>query len=364
MPKDIVPDLLKEIEQMFDLEVGQSKALKKALEALKDRNADYSNANDFAIELGEILSKVLRDKITAGTLPDGKMYYNIAKRIIEPAMIKNHDLIAAYSASVQTVLNKKAGISIAGLKPELHRDRIDGIVNKIVLEPDFEKAKWLLGEPIINFSQSVVDDTIKTNIEFHSKSGMQPKLVRNVVNGCCEYCQNLAGTYTYPNVPKDVYRRHKYCRCTVEYVPQKGGRQNVWTKEWKTLDKNSKIETRKAKAEDVPRVLKKEDIKTSNFKRGSGKNYPIQYIDADHVKFASDKVEHVTVIAGKGVKNAIRESIRLSEFYKQPEERWEKLSGITSIVADGEILKVEIHWYEANGQRESIRVKRVMDNES
>ena len=40
---------------------------------------------------------------------------------------------------------------------------------------------------------------------------------------------SLEGEYEYPDVPKDVYRRHENCDCTVEYISA-GKRQDVWTK--------------------------------------------------------------------------------------------------------------------------------------
>ena len=59
------------------------------------------------------------------------MYYNIAKRLIEPNLIKNYDLVSDYSRNVQEVLNKKSNISLKAIKPEINQDRVDGIVNKI-----------------------------------------------------------------------------------------------------------------------------------------------------------------------------------------------------------------------------------------
>ena len=44
--------------------------------------------------------------------------------------------------------------------------------------------------------------------------------------------------------------------------------------------------------------------------------------------------------------------------------KWQKISGITKIKFKGKSLKVEIHWYESNGQREEIKIKRIFDDES
>jgi hypothetical protein len=173
------------------------------------------------------------------------MYYNIAQRILEPTMGNNHELISTAAAQIQTNLNKQAGIGIKGIKAPLNKDRISGIVNKISAEDDFEKVKWMLDEPIINFSQSIVDDTAKANSEFHDKAGLVPKVTRTVVGGCCEWCAAKAGTYTAPNIPKDIYQRHRFCRCTIEYDPGDGKKRRIGDKERVAPDRGAKIEKRK-----------------------------------------------------------------------------------------------------------------------
>ena len=63
-------------------------------------------------------------------------------------------------------------------------------------------------------------------------AGLRPRVIRTAESHCCKWCSALAGTYDYPRVPKDVYRRHERCRCRVEYDPGEGRRQNVWNKTW------------------------------------------------------------------------------------------------------------------------------------
>ena len=245
MDNDIVPALLEEIQNEFDKRTYNSKKLKKAFLLLQNKKATYLDANNFAIEIGEILSDVLRTKITAEVLPDGKMYFNSADRILNPTMKKNYDLISNFIVDVQTELNRTANLRLKGQIPEFNQDRIDGIVNRISSEEDFESIKWLLGDPIINFSQSIVDDGIKANAEFHAKAGLQPKITRRVSGYACEWCQNLSGTYDYYEAPDDIYRRHERCRCTVDYKPGDGRQQDVWSKRWKDPKKQEKISVRK-----------------------------------------------------------------------------------------------------------------------
>lgn len=240
MNKDIVPELLEKIQNEFNNKTEKSKVLKKKILALKAGKATHLDSNEFAIEVGNILADVFRNEITEDVLPDNKMYYNIAKRLIEPNMKNNFDIVSDYSKDVQEVLNKKSNISLKAIKPELNQDRIDGIVNKISEYDDFKEGKWLLDEPIKNFTQSIVDDTIKTNADFQYNSGLTPKIVRREAGNCCDWCKKLVGDYDYPLVPKNVYRRHQYCRCTVDYIPGDGNKQDVWSKKWTALDENEK----------------------------------------------------------------------------------------------------------------------------
>lgn len=242
--KDIVPGIYNEIEKSFDLKTKESNIIKNKLKALKNKKANYKDANEFAVEVGKILADTFQDKIKTGDLPDGKMYYNIAKRLIEPNMVRNHDLVSEYSKEVQSILNKQAKISIQAQKADLNQDRIYKLVDKITKYDSFEDGKWLLNEPIINFSQAVVDETIKKNANLHYKSGLTPKIIRKEHVNCCDWCKEIVGTYSYPDVPEDIYRRHRHCRCTVDYYPGDGKRQDVWSKKWKDIEKDDKIKER------------------------------------------------------------------------------------------------------------------------
>ena len=232
MNNDIVPKLLENIQGKFDEATFNSKVLKKALKALQDSKATYTDANEFAIEVGEILSDVLTTNITVEILPDGKMYYNIADRILNFTMNKNYNLISDFATDIQTELNHQVGLRIKGQKAKLNQDRIDGIIERLSNANNFDDIKWILGEPMVNFSQSVVDDTVKKNVEFQAKAGLNPKIIRKPDNKPCKWCKSLVGEYSYPDAPADVYKRHENCKCTVEYVPDNTKKQNVWTKAW------------------------------------------------------------------------------------------------------------------------------------
>jgi hypothetical protein len=242
---DVLPKLLQEVKNEFELAFGESEIIRNAFATLKAKKATYKTANEFAIEIGEILSKALGASISADKLPNGKMYYNIAQRLLTDVLGRNHELVSGYASDVQKNLNSEAKIGLTAQVPELNQDRIDGLVNRLASEESFDDVKWLLDDPIVNFSQSIVDDSIRKNVEFHHKVGLSPKIVRRVVGHPCKWCKSLEGSYNYPEVPKNIYRRHGNCRCTVDYHPGNGKKQNVHTKSWAESQKSAKIEVLK-----------------------------------------------------------------------------------------------------------------------
>lgn len=230
MTKDIVPELLEKIQEAFNEKAKKDATIQDMIRTLKNHHATHQASNAFAIALGEILSEILQKEIRPDVLPDGKIYYNIAKRLLEATLGRNYDMTSDYARDVQNQLNKQANLSMKAIKPKINQSRVDGLVEKLCEFDDLDKTRWVLTEPIVNFTQSIVDDTIKENVEFQYKAGLKPKIVRKEAGGCCAWCKAVVGVYDYPDVPKDVYRRHRYCRCTVDYVPGDGSIQNVHTK--------------------------------------------------------------------------------------------------------------------------------------
>lgn len=279
MAKDIVPGLLEGIRKDFEKSLVENDGIRKAIELLESKKANYKNANDFSIEVGNVLADVLQDRIKVENLPDGRMYYNVAERILNSTMGQAHDIIADYSKDVQTALNHEAKIKVQGIKADLNQDRIDGIINKVSTAETFEEVAWLMDEPIKNFCQSIVDDTIKKNVDHHHKLGLEPVIKRVSTGNCCDWCDEIDGTYRYPDVPQDIYRRHRYCRCRVDYYPGDGRVQNVHTKRWTDPESGDKIETRKEKSQEG----KGDNIRLKNIAHAKAKELGYDPLPQDKV---------------------------------------------------------------------------------
>lgn len=230
---DIVPGLLNKIKSDFSKEFNKSNKLKQIRDMLNNGTATYQQANEYAVEVGEILARTFQTNIKSSSLPEGKMYYNIAERIVIPTLENNHSIVTKLSVEIQEQLNNSTGLGIKGIESEFSRHRAESIINRITKEELFDDVAWILQEPVVNFTQSVVDETLKANVNFQGESGLYPTITR-IVHGdnACDWCRSLSGTYKYPDVPEDVYTRHDRCRCTVEYSPGDIRKQDIWTKEW------------------------------------------------------------------------------------------------------------------------------------
>ena len=260
MENDVLPGILQEVQEKFERDFGKSEIVRNAFATLKSKKATYKTANEFAIEIGEILSKALGASLSADKLPDGKkMYYNIAQRLLTDVLGRNHELVSGYAEQVQKNLNQEAKIGMEVQVPELNQDRIAGIVNRFSSEENFEDVSWLLGEPIVNFTQSIIDDSIRKNAEFHAKTGMTPTISRHSTGRCCKWCDSLVGNYIYGEEPNNFYRRHQHCTCVIDYHPKNGKRQNSWTKKF-SKDSSNELEIRKQMNIDVRDNNRKADI--------------------------------------------------------------------------------------------------------
>lgn len=234
MVTDISPQLLNEIRACFIKNLENSKQTASLAAVLEAGTATYAQAGEFACEVGQALVDAFAACLSSDVLPDGKMYWNIAENVISPMLSSDHELVSNYVVQVQKTLNKSAGLGLKAQTAPLNTDRINGILNKLCAAEQYDSVAWMLGEPVINFSQNVVDETLRRNVEFQSNVGLRPRVVRRAESGACKWCRALAGSYDYPDdVPDDLYRRHENCRCIVEYNPGDGRRQDVWTKQWR-----------------------------------------------------------------------------------------------------------------------------------
>ena len=92
--------------------------------------------------------------------------------------------------------------------------------------------------------RSQYDRDMERGAETCASAGLKTYIVRDADPGCCKWCSEAAGRYTYGEEPKDVYRRHDNCSCTVVYESGRG-KQNVWSKQnWSAEQEQKYLELR------------------------------------------------------------------------------------------------------------------------
>lgn len=82
-----------------------------------------------------------------------------------------------------------------------------------------------------NMLNSQYDRNMKKGADTCASAGLKTYIVRDSGSGCCKWCDEVSGKFVYGTEPKDVYRRHDNCTCTVTYESGRG-RQNVWSKQY------------------------------------------------------------------------------------------------------------------------------------
>ena len=230
MAADVVPALNEAIQTSFKTYVMRDRRIAQISTRIRDGTATFADGHDYAERLGENLSKALSTNLNANTLPDGKLYYNIASRTVTPALEENYNLTNDAAKKIQKIYDKKSRIGLGSVKADFPTERINGLIDKMTRDDiTLEDALVWLKEPIINNSEAFFDDFIDSNAKFRENAGLKSKLIRKAEPNCCKWCANLEGVYDYDNAPEDIYRRHEFCRCIVTYQSGKTS-QNVWSK--------------------------------------------------------------------------------------------------------------------------------------
>ena len=260
---DIAPELIDKVNKDFKRTIQNDKKLLGLKERLYRGEGSYKDAYDYAERVGKARAAAFKANLTADALPEGKMYFNIADRLMNETLPEDHALVTEYASSVQRQLNKKAKIGLNALEAELDEDRIKGFVEGVCNADSFEDVAWKLGEPVVTFARSVVDDTIKRNAEFQHKAGIEAVVERESNSKCCEWCADLAGRYVYPDVPREVFQRHDNCKCTVDYKGRRlttyavEDRNSIWgmrdSHTFRDQGETERIEARKQAAQEIER---------------------------------------------------------------------------------------------------------------
>ncbi len=232
MNEDIVPGLLAAIENDFQKSFQSDDTLKMLYAKVENGTATQADGEKFAHELGKLTASVFHRNVRPEDLPNQRMYYNIANRIIPPTLRQNHGIVNEVMRQVIEHQNQEAGIGIRYQEPEFDEHKAHELAWIASQDVDYSRIRNTVETGLDTNTRMVADDCVRKNAEFQYDAGLSPKIERDTDGDCCSWCTDMAGTYEYARAPKEVFARHANCGCTVEFVPGNGKRQNVHTKDW------------------------------------------------------------------------------------------------------------------------------------
>ena len=227
---DIAPKLIEDVAKEFRKRYAVSPKVQSLLKKVKAGTATYSEAHRYSVEVSKLIGDVLNSHVSSATLPDGKMYYNIADRLIPSVLDNNYNLVTRYTKQVQETLNKSARIGLKTVVPEADLDRVSGIVELATGADLFDDVAAEVLTSIQNYAEHLVDQSIKDNADAQYGAGLNPTITRTVAGRACPWCEEIAGKYDYAAIQETgsrVWQRHQNCHCVIVYDPGDGKRETV-----------------------------------------------------------------------------------------------------------------------------------------
>ena len=209
-----------DIKKAFRKAVDSDPDVRKLYAELQDAPT-YGVAMRLANKIGEDLGKVLVKYAPELSVDDLEL-----ADILPKALGLDHAQVSAACKQVQESMNKKAGLGIKYKEPQFNMDKALGLADEIRGITDEGELSQALVERVANFSAGVVDDSIYENAGVLARAGVKITLIRTAEANCCDWCEEVAGTYDYFEVKdkgNDVWRRHLGCQCDIEFVIDRGG---------------------------------------------------------------------------------------------------------------------------------------------
>lgn len=209
-----------EIAKAFREAVDKDKEVQKILQRVSDGDHSYANMTKLAKRVGTDLGRVLK----AYEPVDGIGMDDFIE-ILPKSLGLDHQIITNACQQVQENKNKEIGLNLKYQEPKFNMNRVRDLATELRNNPEFNNINKTFYDQLVNFSESIVDDSIRENAKLLYQSGVRTLVVRQAEAGCCEWCQEVAGTYDYRDAPTgaDVWRRHLNCDCIIDFITEREG---------------------------------------------------------------------------------------------------------------------------------------------
>ena len=138
---DIVPELYDKIQRSYKRLVALDPWIRAFRKHKEKGNISQKDVLEYANRLGGCAEKALGAFLIDKNLPDGRIYYNIAKRTIDPMMrLIYEDVNAAEEISLKSMY-KKQRIGIKPVRAPFNEEFMDGIIWELVRASQYGKGR-------------------------------------------------------------------------------------------------------------------------------------------------------------------------------------------------------------------------------
>ena len=222
---ELASGLLSAIVELFTKRYEASTTIKTLEKRLNAGTASLEDAERYAEAVSGLLNRAYSEVLKAEDLPEGNIYWETCKAIIEKPLTDVYNKAAKATAKALDAENAKNGIGLKAQAGEIDADRLAGVVSVANKAETFDDAAKAIAEPVKSVTRSAVVDAVHATADFQDAAGLEVKIIRTTRGkNPCAWCRAQAGVYDYESVKKtghNVWRRHERCTCKIEYVSKK-----------------------------------------------------------------------------------------------------------------------------------------------
>ena len=271
--------------------IEQDPELIRLRQKIESGKATYADTAAYSNRAGKLLGEVFSRR-----LPE------IPPEEREPLCVELlHDQYIDINAAVDTAqrfMDEALGIHIAPQHAPYNEERAHQIGSSLRdLSKPVETLQRRSGAATETATKAMHDDRMKSETKFRHRAGLDCRITRVAVNGCCPWCSKVAGRYRYGEEPDDIYRRHDNCDCTVTFENGRK-RQDVWSKrEWEVPGKDAGADDAVVLTAEQAQALQQTHlIQQQNYKITEKKDQNALSVDRELVnsKAYHDKFEALT----------------------------------------------------------------------
>lgn len=219
---------LKALANAFRQKLALDPEIRAAEKKIAEGNADFSDTSRMFWRRSELLGDYMH-----GIVPD--LAPEDRERLAEALLRMGYNDTNGVLVPLQEALDEPLGVHLTPVVPKYPAERVATVAHAL-MDPTVPEEKIVrrAGAPVANVNMSFHDKFMEENARIRAKLGMKPTITR-YGSGCCKWCSEVAGRYRFGEQPKDIFRRHDNCGCTIIYDNQvlrgretSSGRSKTW----------------------------------------------------------------------------------------------------------------------------------------